>query len=86
MVECKKTDRPQINLFADADELTDLQYGDSKHTPEFDEVEVQEEKVVGDQGQLLVVRRVFFSPREVEGDTWVCNVSLATRCAICDQF
>lgn len=40
--------------------------------------EVDEEIVIGDEGPLLVVRRVCFTPRKAEGEDWRRNIFQST--------
>ncbi|KAH7844216.1 hypothetical protein Vadar_025566 [Vaccinium darrowii] len=67
--ECRKGERPGKALFVDSDGIVNEQCESYEQEAAYDEEVVEEE--VGDNGPLLVVRRLCYAPHEAEGDSWL---------------
>ncbi|KAH7836443.1 hypothetical protein Vadar_001255 [Vaccinium darrowii] len=67
--ECRKGERPGKALFVDSDGIVNKQCESYEQEAAYDEEVVEE--VVGDNGPLLVVRRLCYAPREADGDLWL---------------
>lgn len=79
--ECRKGDRVSKRLFVetkDISEETNVLEGD----PQFDDGETKEEIVQGDHGVALVTYWVCFSPKEEEGDGWLCHNIFHSTCTV----
>ncbi|KAH7834700.1 hypothetical protein Vadar_018743 [Vaccinium darrowii] len=72
--ECRKGERPGKALFVDSDGVVNEQCESYEQEAAYDEEVVEE--VVGDNGPLLVVRRLCYAPREAEGDSWLRGVKI----------
>ncbi|KAH7842423.1 hypothetical protein Vadar_005117 [Vaccinium darrowii] len=73
--ECKKGERPGKALFVDSDGIVNEQCESYEQEAAYDEEVVEE--VVGDNGPLLVVRRLCYASREAEGDSWLRDCTAA---------
>ncbi|KAH7853011.1 hypothetical protein Vadar_032047 [Vaccinium darrowii] len=62
-------------LFLDSDGVMNEQCESYEQEVAYDEEVVEE--VVGDNGPLLVVRRLCYAPREAEGDSWLRDCAAA---------
>lgn len=75
MTDCCMGDKYGKGLIIEFREATSNMMVDFEQEPDFDgKEEVDEEIVVGDEGLLLVVRRVCFTPRKAEGEDWRRNI------------
>ncbi|KAH7857496.1 hypothetical protein Vadar_013373 [Vaccinium darrowii] len=70
----RKGERPGKALFVDSDGIANEQCESYEQEAAYDEEVVEE--VVGDNGPLLVVRRLCYAPRETEGDSWLRGVKI----------
>jgi len=84
MADCKKGDRYGKGLFIDSEDTPPDEQYSTEQDPKFDSHhdDFEEEHVHGDNGPLLVVRRVCLTPRAADGDSWLRNNIFQSTCTI----
>ena len=83
--DCRKSDRIGKGLFIDSEEIVEDGTNEVlQDTTNDSEVSIydKEERVAGDEGPLLVVRRACYTPQEVEGNGWLRNNIFQSTCTI----
>ncbi|KAH7865363.1 hypothetical protein Vadar_005650 [Vaccinium darrowii] len=81
MVDCRKSERYRKGLFMDAEENNNEQPIEEQEA-RYDDDEIEEEFVQGNQGSLLVVRKACFTLRRAGGDDWLRNIIFQSTCTI----